>query len=457
MRKTLNKYSYIIVVSLIHILLASCEKPLLDDEQETKPTAKANSTLSFNTRADVNADEEETRVSYPVYIYVFDAKQNCVGVQKVASESDGVDMKLAAGNYTVCAVAVGDGDRYEMPTAETVTPETMVTLKSGQTHGDLMTAKANVAVGENEANQLNLVLERQVMMLDNVTFTNIPTDVKSVALTISPLYEDVTIGGDCTGVNGSQTVTLTKTGDTQTWQNTEKVYLLASTDKATLKVSLSDGSGKISSYSYVCEESLDANQKINVTGRYVSNSFAMSGTIKGTSWQAVKNINFDLKEKSDDNSGIAGAAPAVGTIYKNHLVVKSETRAASTVVTLMSLSETASLAYTDKDQASANEAVAKALDGMKSQGIALRLPTLDEWTYIRTNAADINAQLAAAGKQQITIDTGAANTNGYYFRKADQTVSLYFLNDGVTADASLKGGKPNFRLRGFATLTFVAR
>lgn len=456
MRKTLNKYSYIIVVSLIHILLASCEKPLLDDEQETAPTAKANSVLSFNTRAGGDTDED-TKVSYPVYIYVFDTKQNCVGLQKVGSESEGVGMKLAAGNYTAYAVAVGDGDRYEMPTAETVTPETMVTLKNGQTHGDLMTAKANVAMGENETNQLNLVLERQVMMLDNVTFTDIPADVKSVSLTVSPLYENVTIGGDCTGVNGSQTVNLERTGETQTWQNTGKVYLLASTDKATLKVSLTDEEGKISSYSYVCEESLDANQKINVTGRYVSNSFALSGTIKGASWQTVKNINFDLKEKAGDNSGIAGAAPAVGTIYKNHLVVKSETQAASTVVTLMSLTETTALTYTDNDQTSAGEAVAQALDNMKSQGITLRLPTLAEWTYIRTNAADINAQLAAAGKQQITIDTGKANTNGYYFRKDDQTISLYFLNDGVTADASLKGGKPNFRLRGFATLTFVSR
>ena len=156
-------------------------------------------------------------------------------------------------------------------------------------------------------------------------------------------------------------------------------------------------------------------------------------------WLGTKNINFDLKETevSSDKDGdiVQSDAPAVGTIYKNHYVMKSETEGNTTKVLLMSLSEKNALTYSTNEQTSIKESVDAALAEMKTDGLDLRLPTWDELVYIRSNGKNINANLTTLGKTPLTIDTGNSNRHGYYYQKDKNKISLYFFADGI--DSSL--------------------
>lgn len=462
--KIINHFKTCASIFLAAVLATSCEKPFFDEAVNTPEQVpnKANSTLTITTRSnDSQAEDAELKVSYPVVLYVFDSKQSCIDTREIATEDTPISITLASGNYKVYALAVDGGERYNLPTKEDATAESLITLKSGLTHGDLMTAQANVAMGENEQNTLSLVMERKVMMIDHVEFQNIPANIKSVKLTLSPLYENVTLGGECTGTNGAQTFDLKRKDDTSlSWVNSEPLYLLGSTDKATVKVSIVDENGKVNSFSYVCQESLDANYKINITGTYIHKSFDMSGTIKGVSWLGTKNINFDLKETevSSDKDGdiVQSDAPAVGTIYKNHYVMKSETEGNTTKVLLMSLSEKNALTYSTNEQTSIKESVDAALAEMKTDGLDLRLPTWDELVYIRSNGKNINANLTTLGKTPLTIDTGNSNRHGYYYQKDKNKISLYFFADGI--DSSLfESESDKFFLRGFTELTFTSK
>lgn len=464
MKKDLMKSLSVAFVLLCGTLLAtSCEKPFFaEEEEEVESVSDTNSTLIVNTRAGDTSDD--TKVSYPVYIYVFNTKDKCVGVQTIISKNDAVNIKLPTGNYQVYAIATDYEESYDMPTQETATTQSLISLRDGQTHGDLMTGNANVTMGENEKNTLNIVLERKVMMLDNVEFSNIPTNAKEVKLTISPLYEGVTLNGDCIGTSGSQTFSLEMDGATMTWKNPKKFYLLASTSAATVKVSITDSNDQISSFSYVCQESLDANYKINITGKYIENSFEMSGTIQGTSWLGSKDINFDLretaveeKEEEKDQSEpiISSDAPAAGTFYKDHYVLKSETDGNTTTVTLLSLTEEKSLTYASTAQSNIKAAVDETLSSMEVNDITLRLPTFEELAYIRENATTINTTLKNNGKKYLYIDTGNSNTNGYYYLTSDNKISLYFFADGIDGMKALNSNASYLHLRGFATLTFT--
>lgn len=113
------------------ITFASCEKFNEDEVVENK---EANSTLIVRTRAAANDGTEsgtESIISYPINIYVFDESNECVAVSTLSSADDELSLKLPEGMYEVCAVAGASADSYELPTQETATKETVLTLKDG--------------------------------------------------------------------------------------------------------------------------------------------------------------------------------------------------------------------------------------------------------------------------------------------------------------------------------------
>lgn len=54
-----------------------------------------------------------------------------------------------------------------------------------------MAAKNNVTLAYGEENTLTLSLERKVMLIENVSIKNVPSNVIAVNVTISPLYENI--------------------------------------------------------------------------------------------------------------------------------------------------------------------------------------------------------------------------------------------------------------------------
>lgn len=452
-------------IVMVCIITASCEKYTPDNNEDITSGKEANSTLKIRTRVAEATQEGNTTVSYPINIYIFNSSNTCVSVTTIEDESTGLSLKLPEGNYEVYAIAGADAGTYNMPSKEEATKETVISLKDGMQHADIMTARSSVNLTFGEENTLTLALSRKVMMIEEVTINNVPNSVTNVSVTITPLYENIMIDGTYSGKNSSYTVNLSKTEGTNTWKNTSPEYLLEASGPATIKVSLVTNS-TTKSYSYSCADELKANYKIRISGTYADNSgITLNGTITGVTWEGTKDIVFDFDENgstsTETNPGditggdeATGDAPSVGTLYKGCYVLKSETAGNSTTVVLMAPGSKNALEFTKGDQASMLEAVNNGIAELAVSGIdGWRLPSLNEMQYINENLETINSNLTNLGEGIILKNSGGS-LYSYYIKTSDGKISTYNLSRGDTTDNPNSGLK-SILLRAFATLTFT--
>jgi len=268
-------------------MVSSCDKVVFDEDAASEDAATGRLTVRA---AEVDDGAGKDYVDYPVSVYVMDEGGKCVALQEIRSANDELGMELEAGTYDVYAVA--GTENYDLPSISEATSATVLTPKNGSGHGDLMTAQGNIVMAKGEENILTLTLQRRVMLVQSVTLTDIPDDATAVRLTISPLRKGVTLGGDNVDGTGSHTFDLERQTDGSTWKTAESAYLLEAKGDVTLKVSLVMD-GTTTSYSYACGEQLQANYKVNITGKFIDDRHVtLSGTIKATDWAGTKNIGL---------------------------------------------------------------------------------------------------------------------------------------------------------------------
>lgn len=463
------KFNLLLLCAVVATLF-SCEKYNVDEFFNKE----ANSVLNIKTRASAAGETTESKISYPINIYIF-YENSCVETTSIESGNSSISLKLPEGNYEVYAIAGADAENYNLPTKDNATKEYLISLKADKTHGDLMTAKNNITLAYGEENTLTLSLERKVMLLENVSIKNVPSNVTAVSVTISPLYENILLNGEYSGENGSQTINLTKGSDGTTWENDVNTYLLEACGQATIKVSLkTDAVTK--SYSYTCSDELKANYKINISGTYNENGITLNGTITGTTWNGTKNINFNFDESGsttdvntdgevedeqkeeetneETDETATGIAPQAGTLYKGCYVLRTEQTGSGTKVTLMSTESKTRLEFTKGDQESMKLSINNGLQELAVDDIEnWRLPTLEELKYIKNNINLINENLENLNKKAILYSSGGFSYS-YYYMTEDGNISTYSLNlDTITNNPG--SGLATYILRGFVTITFT--
>lgn len=445
------------------ITFASCEKFNEDEVVENK---EANSTLIVRTRAAANDGTEggtESIISYPINIYVFDESNECVAVSTLSSADDELSLKLPEGMYEVCAVAGASADSYELPTQETATKETVLTLKDGQKHGDLMTANNTVTLEYGGTNTLTLALERKVMLIESVTINNVPASVSNVSVSIHPLKANLLLDGSYSGENGASEIELTGDVDGSTWKNTEGVYLLEAVGRPTVEVTFTINDEPVS-YSYTCDRELKANHKVFITGTFTGDGIEMTGSISGVEWAEDEEIEFDFGGKesggTDDNGDVEiSDVPTVGTLYKGCYVLKSETNGGMTTLTLMYPENYSQVWGFDKDDQESIEAeLTTVLAGLSVEGISTewRLPTLEEIEILGKNYNEINEKIKVLNESLATnerIDLIQTSNNTYFFIDADSSIKTY--NPVKNEPAPSIGTGVSTLLRAFTTQTIA--
>ena len=95
--------------------LTACEKALVDDIMDVEDGPVKNSVLQVRTRAGGLASEETT-VSYPVTVYVFQGDE-CRAVQTIGDEGQMLNIPLVEGAYSVFAIGGASVDDYVLPDA----------------------------------------------------------------------------------------------------------------------------------------------------------------------------------------------------------------------------------------------------------------------------------------------------------------------------------------------------
>lgn len=454
MKQKLLEASALLVAVLA---LFSCEK---FTEDEAFGGKEANSTLVVRTRAaQGDAAGTEGEVSYPVNVYVFDEADACVDVQQIASGDEELKLPLPEGTYSVYAISGADAAAYELPVKENATKDAVITLKGGHTHGDLMTANSNVTLAYGEENKLTLAMVRKVMMLESVTISNVPAGVTAVAVSVSPLHENIKLDGSYSGDNYEYTATMAREGETDVWKSTGAVYLLEASGSATVKVSFTAG-GKIHSYSYSCPQTLEANHKVNISGTYSGDGVTMTGTITGATWNEPIDITFSFDEEGEtetvepgeDGDGQVEELPVVGQLYKGCYVLREiqPEQGTGKAYTLMSAKCLDRLTFADGEvETVINNGIAQLA---LSDITGWRLANVDEITYVRAHYSEIESifnDLLIKDEDVSEFNTDAVN---YYYRDNEGEIKACKLRNATLYPNEPISGSSDI-LRAFTTIT----
>ena len=121
---------------------------------------------------------------------------------------------------------------------------------------------------------------------------------------------------------------LAKQSDGKSWKSSNAEYLLSAADGSTLTVSITNSTGT-KSYSFSCDDQLQANYQLNICGTYSAKSgITLTGSITGALWAGERNINFSFDEngssKDPDSNPNDNTIPDAGSLYHvmGKLIVK---------------------------------------------------------------------------------------------------------------------------------------
>ena len=425
------KHLSLIASALAVLGLTACEKTL-DVEEDGMSSGVGqvkNSLLQVRTRGSSPGDD--ATVAYPVTVYVFQGEE-CKAAQTIGDEGQTLNIALTEGAYSVFAVGGASTTDYVIPTASDALTTSAIALREGKSHGDLMAAKATVTLADGEANTVTLGLERRTMLLQSVVLKKIPTAATAVSVSVSPLWQSLTVGGNYAGTDGAYSLSLEKQSDGRTWQSAATAYLLPpSSSPASITVRITTPSGT-RSYTYSTSNELEAGYKINIEGTYTEAvGVSLTGTIEGATWLGERTIRFDFDESGssisgdgsegngdngsvDDGSAVVnpGDFPQAGDTYEGCYVLASAvaTDGESAELTLLSPNEKQ---YTYLTGSSLDYMQTKAAEQGTNDISGWRMMTLSE------------AQLLQAAHAILEID----GTRKYLFDN-DGTLKQMLMSDG---------------------------
>lgn len=436
----------------------SCEK-FSDDEVFNDKDA--NSMLVIRTRAaQVEGAEGTAKISYPVNVYIFDESDRCVYLEQIVSEEENLSLNLPEGSYDVYALAGTDAEAYELPTKENAVKDAVVALKDGHGHGDVMTAHNSVTLAYGEENTLTLSLERKVMMLESVTISNVPSNVTAVAVSVSPLYENIKLDGSYSGEKGEYIADLVREGESNVWKSSGAVYLLEAAGAATVKVAFT-ANDKIHSYSYLCPQELKANYKVNISGTYRGDGVELKGSITGVEWAGTTNVTFEFDETGegetvvpggdgdDDPSGgdvVTGTVPEVGSLYKGCYVLMTDE--VEKTATLMSPK-----CLTLENVENLETVIAEDINKLAVSGVTgWRLANREELGYMGENYSAIAEDFTSLKEEGEDVDEFMVDRVLYLFRNTDGDIKSCLLTNSSLYENSPRQGDI---LRAFTTVSFT--
>ena len=318
---------YLTFVAVMALVLMGCGKDVVEEGS----ASQTSSVLQIRTRSG-----SEAAVSYPVNVYVFQ-NDECKAVQVIGAADQALKLTLTEGDYSVFAIGGADAETYTLPAKEDATKTTPLTLNENKTLTDLMAASSTVTLIDGGSNTLTLGLERKVMLVQSITISKVPAAATAVSLSMTPLYQALTVGTSYAAETGTATIALTKQEDGRTWKSTAEQFLLPpSSQPATIAVNITTSDGT-KSYSYSSNEELEAGYKINIEGTYTEAvGVELTGTITGATWKGERTITFNFDESgatgstteeptpSEPSSGdntVTGDIPAVNTLYHGCFVL----------------------------------------------------------------------------------------------------------------------------------------
>lgn len=318
--KTFEYICSIIIVCLVF----SCQQLPEDDGWMSDDADK---TLKVKVRSAGDAG-----IVYPIYLYAFSDKGKLVASQTIADSKTDVALPLSKGDFQIVAVS-GVSEDYELP--EKPELDDVITLSASDgADTPLMVGRANVEVGDAEESSAQITLTYVVAAL-NVKLKDIPVDVASVQLALSPLHSSLSMGGEYGG--DSQKVKVDCSLVSEGVWAAETAYIFPGNSKETVfSIYFKTVDGTEVTYGYTYQGAPEANHLFNVAGSYAG-GVIVGGNFDVTDWEGSIDVEFEFgaemlpdgEDKEDDaeeeGDGLPDVklegVPEIGTIWNDMIVV----------------------------------------------------------------------------------------------------------------------------------------
>lgn len=285
-----------LVYILFMLLLTSCSKYTIEDG--------SGSGIDVNIKFQKNAAGEAFDMEYPVRVFCTDAAGKNI-IDKTFRQGDEMKLSLAEGEYGINAFVGMDEGCYMLK--NDIDGKQMVTMKSNSmSDKPLMAAHTTLQI--DKQTDVNMV-PAYVVASAEVEFTNIPSGVKSVSVSVSPVYSGYNISGGYSDETQSGTIQCyEKDGK---WISDQKFFFPVEKRKTTVSVSIDRGD-KVDNYSYTMINGLRPGQPYKFTGGYEGdggdsgNGLNMDGEFQISGWNMEEEIVLDLEDETPVEGGEDG-------------------------------------------------------------------------------------------------------------------------------------------------------
>lgn len=297
------------------VALSGCSEQVMNEDMRVE-IPQGQSLLRVQTRSATPPQEGQ--------VYVFNSLGDCVRLLSTDESGQLASTNLVAGDYTVCAIGGEDLSAYTLPDQDVASVSSVITLAEGEEMTDLFMTSSDVTLTEGNASNLELELERQVIMIKEVTIKQVPTDVTKVEVSISPLHVGIKLDETFTEDHTSLTLDLTKSSDNKTWTNGEnQPYGFPSDGNPTITISFTLSNG-VKTYSYQASEPFAANHQVVLEGTYSEAQDAiLSGTLIAKAWETDKSESFEFNEDNlvENTTSEEPEVPVAGGTFLGYYVV----------------------------------------------------------------------------------------------------------------------------------------
>lgn len=289
------------LLGLLGLLLwVSCGEYAPEEEQEAgEDHSGATYTLQLNWQS-----ENNSKLHYPLSVYVFDAMNNCVLQESIASAYADFSASLPKGKYTLAVFSALSGDDFMFPLE--MIPDSYITFRNGN-RCILPLQMGQARVNLSQSALVSLTLSYMVSAL-HFSFNLIPEEAERVQVTVSPVSSAVSFVGSYR--NDAQECVIECRKEGHVWK-AGPVYVFPCKDTKThlsVRVCMPEGDEV---YGYTYEASLKPSYPYHFTGNY-QEGVSLDGDFQIEGWQPGIDIEFGFDEVIPDEGGDEDDKPSGG-------------------------------------------------------------------------------------------------------------------------------------------------
>lgn len=279
-----------ILIGLLLFLVSCGEYELEEDQPSEDGSVNVTYTLQLNWQG-----ENNSKLHYPLSVYVFDEVSNCVLRETISSAYSDFMPSLPEGRYTVSVFSALSSHDFSVPLE--VIPDSYIRLKNGN-NCTLPLQMGQARVGLTQSTLVNLTLSYMVSAL-HFSFNLIPEEAKAVQVAISPVSSSVSFVGNYRNDTEACVVSCRKEG--HVWKS-DAVYVFPCQDAQThlsVTVRMPD---KDEVYSYTYGASLKPGYPYHFTGNY-QEGVSLDGDFQIEGWHPGVDVEFGFDEIQPDEGG----------------------------------------------------------------------------------------------------------------------------------------------------------